>query len=97
MACSWLSNSKWISSDRRTLRTLTTNQVIGSLVLVEGRLVCDLETGGPRIYARKDGTPGAAFEVNASIVRFLSGQENPEAAQEGAQNGADPRYGDIPF
>ena len=65
--------------------------------LHQGRLVCDTETGGPRIYARKDGAPGAAFEVTASIVRFLSGQESPEAAQEGAQNSADPRYGDIPF
>ena len=69
----------------------------GSLVLVEGRLVCDPQTGGPRIFAHKDGTPGAAFEVNASTVRFLSGQESPEPTKEGGQNSTDPRYGDIPF
>jgi single-strand DNA-binding protein len=47
----------------------------GSLVLVEGRLVCDPETGGPRLYSRKDGTPSTAFEVNANTVRFLSSRE----------------------
>jgi len=44
----------------------------GSLVLVEGRLVCDPETGGPRVFNRQDGTPGTAFEVSANTVRFLS-------------------------
>ena len=44
----------------------------GSLVLVEGRLVCDPETGGPRVFSRQDGTPGTAFEVSANTVRFLS-------------------------
>jgi single-strand DNA-binding protein len=48
----------------------------GSMVLVEGRLVYDPETGGPRMYSRKDGTLGTDFEVSASTVRFLSSQEN---------------------
>jgi single-strand DNA-binding protein len=46
----------------------------GSLVLVEGRLVCDPETGGPRLYTRQDGSPASSFEVSASTVRFLSGR-----------------------
>jgi single-strand DNA-binding protein len=50
----------------------------GSLVLVEGRLVCDPETGGPRLYSRQDGRPGTAFEVNANTVRFLSGREDQD-------------------
>ena len=44
----------------------------GRKVLVEGRLIPDSSTGGPRIWTRQDGTPAASFEVSASTVRFLS-------------------------
>ncbi len=44
----------------------------GSKVLVEGRLVPDLETGGPKVFQRKDNTYGASFEISAMTVRFLS-------------------------
>ncbi len=44
----------------------------GRKVLVEGTLIVDEKTGGPRVYTRKDGTAGASFEVRASTVRFLS-------------------------
>jgi len=44
----------------------------GSRVLVEGELVVDEKTGGPRVYTRKDCTTGASFEMRASVVRFLS-------------------------
>src|SRR5512133_3160331 len=47
----------------------------GSLVLVEGRLVCDPATGGPQVFTRQDGTTGTSFEVSASTVRFLSSRE----------------------
>ena len=66
----------------------------GSLVLVEGRLVCDPETGGPRLYSRKDGTPSTAFEVNANTVRFLSSREEQ---QENEPATADTNSNDIPF
>ncbi len=59
----------------------------GSLVLVEGRLVCDPETGSPRLYTRQDGSPAASFEVSANTVRFLSGHEG-EAAPESVGNGS---------
>lgn len=68
----------------------------GSLVLVEGRLACDPESGGPRLFMRKDGTPGASFEVNASMVRFLSGHESQEG-KEGNEAGVEQRIVDIPF
>ena len=58
----------------------------GSLVMVEGRMVCDPETGSPRLYTRQDGTPGVSFEVSANTVRFLSGrEEDGEAETSGAQ------------
>ena len=59
----------------------------GSLVLVEGRLVCDPETGGPRLYSRQDGTPGTSFEVTANTVRFLTGKEGHEGNAPGGGEG----------
>ncbi len=59
----------------------TCNQYLkkGSKVLVEGRLVPDMATGGPRIYTRQDGTSGSSFEVSAMTVRFLSSRAESEA------------------
>lgn len=52
----------------------TCNQYLakGSRVLVEGELVVDPATGGPRVFTRKDGTTGAAFEMRGTLVRFLT-------------------------
>lgn len=44
----------------------------GSKVLVEGRMVVDPATGGPRTWSRQDGTTAASLEVRANTVRFLS-------------------------
>jgi len=58
----------------------TCNQYLkkGRKVLVEGRLVADASTGGPRVYTRQDGTSGSTFEVSASTVRFLSSKGEAE-------------------
>ncbi len=76
----------------------------GRLVLVEGRLQGDRETGGPRIWTGQDGSPRASFEVVANTVRFLggrgeggpqmnaAGQGQPEAA--GVDSGTED---EIPF
>jgi single-strand DNA-binding protein len=70
----------------------------GRKVLVEGRLVPDPSTGGPRVWTRQDGSPSASFEVNASTVRFLSsrGEEEsgPSYPGEAAGQGGDE---DLPF
>ena len=66
----------------------------GSMALVEGRLVCDPETGGPRLFSRKDGTPSTAFEVNANTMRFLSSRE--EHGEDEA-TAAEANSVDIPF
>ncbi len=65
----------------------TCNQYLhkGSKVLVEGRLTADQATGGPRVYARQDGTYGSSFEVSASMVRFLT----PKGEGEGMGMGGD--------
>src|ERR1035437_2915687 len=71
----------------------------GSKVLVEGRLTIDPATGGPRVWTRQDGTPGASFEVTASTVRFLSsksegaasaGEDAGEVAGDAGDEGAIP-------
>lgn len=67
----------------------------GSRVLVEGRLVPDQATGGPRTYTRNDGTTGASFEVSAQIVRFLSTRAEDEMGLTGDAGEADEE--DIPF
>lgn len=45
----------------------------GRPVLVVGSLQPDPESGGPKVFTRKDGSPGASFEVRAMNVRFLPG------------------------
>ena len=76
----------------------TCNQYLkkGSRVLVEGRLVPDNSTGGPRIWTRQDGTSGSSFEVSAQTVRFLTARGEEEGsfpASEPGQVAED----DIPF
>lgn len=65
-----------------------TNQYLkkGSKVLVEGRLVVDANTGGPRVWNRQDGTPGASFEVSARTIRFLSSRAQTEALETMAED-----------
>jgi len=74
----------------------------GRMVLVEGRLTPDKQTGGPRIWDKQDGTKAASFEVFATNVRFMpSGQRaegGPPIADEEIA-GAPETVGDeeIPF
>jgi single-strand DNA-binding protein len=68
----------------------------GSKVLVEGRLRADQATGGPKIWTKQDGSPGASFEITANTVRFLSSRQDDEAYQ--ASGVAEPSpEDDIPF
>jgi single-strand DNA-binding protein len=70
----------------------------GSQVLVEGRLVPDPKTGGPRIWNRQDGTPGATFEVSASAVKFHTPRGENVGAEGGDVGGeGEADSGDIPF
>lgn len=72
----------------------------GSKVLVEGRLNAD-KNGGPRVWTRQDGTPGASFEITAQTVRFLSTRGEGGGGEGGAGfSGGEPDAGDggdIPF
>ena len=47
----------------------------GSLVLIVGRMTPDKETGGPKVWSKKDGAASASYELTADTVRFLSKSE----------------------
>jgi single-strand DNA-binding protein len=69
----------------------------GSKVLVEGRLIADQATGGPRIWTGQDGQPRASYEVSAVTVRFLSSRgESSEVLTDDVGLIAAPED-DIPF
>jgi single-strand DNA-binding protein len=73
----------------------------GRSVLIEGRLVPDASTGGPRVWTRQDGTAGASFEVSATQVKFLGGARDGEGGGYSGESismpgGADDDTG-IPF
>lgn len=50
----------------------------GRQVFVSGVMKSDKETGGPRVYERRDGTAGATYEVMAFKVLFLGSGEAKE-------------------
>ena len=70
----------------------------GRQVLIEGRLRPDADTGGPRLYARQDGSAGASYELVADRVQFL-GSNGSEAGSNGHNGQSAPAYEEdgIPF
>ena len=78
----------------------TCNQYLskGRQVFVEGRLVPDRDTGGPRVWTGNDGVARAQYEVSALTVQFLGGRAEreepvaPEMPEEPSEEG-----GEIPF
>lgn len=66
----------------------------GSKALVEGRMVVDIQTGGPKIWNRQDGTPAASFEITAETVRFLSSKSESSSGHPAPVVNEDE---DIPF
>ena len=67
----------------------------GRQVLVEGTMTPDADTGGPKVWTRKDGTAGASFEVRASVVKFLGNGNGSRTASE--RDAGDEPVSDLPF
>lgn len=61
----------------------------GSQVFIEGRMDPDPETGAPRLWTGRDGSPRASFEIVARRVKFTD-------RRGGAASFAEPRDEDIP-
>ena len=68
----------------------------GQRVLIEGRMSPDPDTGGPKIWIGHDGNPRASFELVASTVKFIGGDE---VKLSGVDDSAEvlPESDDIPF
>ncbi|NPV41549.1 MAG: single-stranded DNA-binding protein [Anaerolineae bacterium] len=69
----------------------------GSMVLIEGELRPDRETGNPRTFTRNDGTTGASYEVFARNLRFLSSTRSGGGGAESVDEGPEMNDEDIPF
>jgi len=69
----------------------------GRKVLVEGTLTPDPQTGGPKMFTKRDGTAGSSFEVKADNVKFLSGREEGGDAVAIVAAGGTVEDDDIPF
>ena len=54
----------------------------GSKVLVEGRITPDPNSGGPKVYQKKDGTWAGSFDVYADMVRFLTAKSEDSSSNE---------------
>lgn len=57
----------------------------GALVLCEGRLAIDKESGGPRVWQAQDGKWRASYEMTADMVKFLSGRTEGSSFDNGNQ------------
>jgi single-strand DNA-binding protein len=81
----------------------TCNQYLskGQLVMCEGRMTPDRETGGPRVWTDQNGTPRASYEMTALTVRFLGSRGEAGGFDEGgsdiAEAGPDITEEEIPF
>ncbi len=53
----------------------------GDIVLIEGRLKPDPETGGPKVFNSQDGTANAFYQVAATSVVFLSAVSRRQAEE----------------
>lgn len=60
----WVRVTAW----EKLAEVLNNYLVKGQELLVEGKLQYDKETGGPRIFTRKDGTTGSSFELTAYSI-----------------------------
>ena len=96
-----VTETTWFKVNVWGARAETVNMYLkkGSKVLIEGHLNPDLETGGPKIFIRNDGTTGTNFEMTAQNVVFLSSR-NEDQPQSHADAFPDPGGIDedsIPF
>lgn len=70
----------------------------GTMIVAEGRLITDPQTGGPKVFQRKDGGHSAMFEIVADQVRLLGGGERNAPTQSPTQSPTSGTHNDdMPF
>ena len=69
----------------------------GRQVLVEGQLVPDHSTGGPRVWTDQNGNARASFEVNAYTVKFLGGGSQQQSGDASTVSDLPAYDEDLPF
>jgi single-strand DNA-binding protein len=77
----WFRVSVW---NRRMAEACNQYLSKGRQVMVEGRLISDKETGGPRIWTDQNGQPRASYELHALDVKFLGGRGDSGAGEAGS-------------
>lgn len=87
----WYNVKKWYQT-AEVANKVNNSLKPGIFVAVTGSLDFDPSTGGPFIFTRKDGTPGASFGVTADNIQVAQ-QSYPQqqpAAQQQNQNAQQP-------
>jgi single-strand DNA-binding protein len=69
----------------------------GSRVCVDGALNFDPETGGPKMFTRTDGTPGASYEVTAFRVQLMDKKDEGPSIDSYQGPSSQPDDEDIPL
>lgn len=69
----------------------------GRQVLVEGQLIHDTSTGGPRVWTDQNGNARASFEVNAYTVKFLGGGSQQQGGNSSTVSDLPADDEDLPF
>lgn len=67
----WFRVSVW---NRKMAEACNQYLTKGQLVMVDGRLRSDPETGNPRIWTDQSGQPRASYDLHAYEVKFLGGR-----------------------
>jgi len=75
----WFRVSAW----RRQAEVAAEYLKKGRQVMIEGRLIPDKATGGPKVWTGNDGVAKASFELNADRIIFLGGRDSAATAPTG--------------
>ena len=78
-------NTTWFRVSAWGKQAELANQYLkkGSGIYIEGELVSDPSTGGPKIFNRQDGTPGASFEIKMHNMTFLPNKGGEKQVEDG--------------
>lgn len=97
LAVSGYKTTKWVRVSVFGKQAESCNQYLakGRQAAAFGEYTCDPDTGGPRMWKKRDGSAGTGFEFRANTVKFLSGRNEEPSAPVVTGQADEPD--DIPF